>query len=140
MPPRCCSPWPPTPEPGRWPAAVPAASARTSGQVRLLPGIYRIPESARPLLRAALLDHQARGLPRYALFAAERGGGLLLPEAMSNVVGRAAAIADLPLPMAAISAGRGDSGPEEPFSAAIFSGGAIRIDGAGPPRDCDLAC
>jgi hypothetical protein len=32
-----------------------------------LSGTYRIPEVARPLLRAALLDHQIRGLPVYAL-------------------------------------------------------------------------
>ncbi|MGH3612847.1 MAG: hypothetical protein ACRDRK_09665 [Pseudonocardia sp.] len=52
---------------------------------------------------------------------------------MGNLIGRAAALADLPIPLAATSAGRGDSGPEEPFSAAALSGGAVRIDGAGPP-------
>ncbi len=103
------------------------------GQVRLLPGTYRIPERARPLLRAALLDHQARGLPAYALFAGARGGGLLLPQAMGNLIGRAAALADLPVPLAATSAGRGDSGSEEPFATALVTSGAGRIDGGGPP-------
>jgi hypothetical protein len=31
------------------------------GHVRLLPGIYRIPAAAAPLLRAALIDHEVRG-------------------------------------------------------------------------------
>ncbi len=100
-------------------------------QVRLLPGIYRIPELARPLLRAALLDHQARGLPAYALFTEGRGSGLLLHQAMGNLVGHAAALADLPIPLAGTRDGRRDYGPEEPFSAAVFSGGAVQIDGAG---------
>lgn len=103
------------------------------GQVRLLPGTYRIPEPARPLLRAALLDHQACGLPAYALFAGARGGGLLLPQAMGNLIGRAAALADLPIPLAATSAGRSDSGSEEPFATALVNSGAVRIDGGGPP-------
>jgi hypothetical protein len=61
------------------PLCRPRSISPDLGQVRLLPGTYRIPESARPLLRAALLDHQARGLPGYALFAAGRGGGLCSP-------------------------------------------------------------
>jgi hypothetical protein len=104
-------------------------------QVTLLTGTYRIPEVARPLLRAALLDHQDRGLPTYALFT-RRDGGLLLAQAMSHSIARAAAIADVPDPHAATPAGRSDSdsGPETPFAAALVNAGA-RIDGAGsPPR------
>jgi hypothetical protein len=55
------------------------------GQVRLLPGIYRLPEPARPLLRAALLDHQARGLPGYALFTEVR---VTVGEPAGGVVGQ----------------------------------------------------
>jgi hypothetical protein len=98
-----------------------------------LSGTYRIPEVARPLLRAALLDHQIRGLPAYALFA-HRDGGLLLAQAMGHRIARAAAIADVPLPHAATPAGHSDSGPEEPFAAPLVNVGA-RIDGdASPPR------
>ena len=49
-----------------------------AGQVTLLSGTYRIPEAARALLRAALLDHQIRGRPAYGLFF-HRDGGLLRP-------------------------------------------------------------
>jgi hypothetical protein len=53
-------------------------------QVQLLPGTYRIPADATPLLRAALIEHQARGLPGYALLTAH-DGGLLLAQAMANL-------------------------------------------------------
>jgi len=67
----------------------------TAGRVGLLPGIYRVPLRARPLLRAALLDHDARGLPVYRLLA-DHDGGLLLTQRMANLIGRAAANAGLP--------------------------------------------
>jgi hypothetical protein len=89
--------------------------SRTAGQVGLLPGTYRIPLRARPLLRAALLDHNARGLPDYRLLA-DRDGGLLLTQRMANLIGRAAAHTSLPPPPAATSARR-DRGPDGPFAA-----------------------
>ena len=55
-----------------------------------------------------MLDHHIGGLPDYALFA-HRDGGLLLTPAMANLIGRAAALAELPIPPAATS-GRSDSG------------------------------
>lgn len=48
-------------------------------QITLLAGTYRIPAAARPVLRAALLDHDAGGLPGYALFG-RRDGRLMLPK------------------------------------------------------------
>lgn len=48
------------------------------GQVELLPGTYRIPAAAAPLLRATLLDHQVRGLLPYALLGRRDAGPCLL--------------------------------------------------------------
>ena len=56
------------PAPAGSPTAGPGWISPDAGQVTLLTGTYRIPEVARPLLRAALLDHQDRGLPAYTLF------------------------------------------------------------------------
>jgi hypothetical protein len=52
---------------------------------------------------------------------------------MANLVANAAALADLPRPVAATTTGRSDSGPEEPFAAALVNIGAARVDGGGPP-------
>jgi hypothetical protein len=41
------------------------------------------------------------------------------------------------VPIAVTTAGRSDSGPEEPFAAALVNSGAGRIDGSGPPRGYD---
>ncbi len=100
-----------------------------AGQVRLLPGTYRIPAAAGSLLRAALIEHQARGLPGYALLTGH-DGRLLLAQAMANLITRTATFAGLPR-----SIERSDSGPEEPFAVGLVNSGGVRIDGAGPyPR------
>jgi hypothetical protein len=58
---------------------------------------------------------------------------------MANLVASAAALADLPRPLATTTAGRSDSGPEEPFAAALVNSGAARVDGGvPPPRGYDL--
>lgn len=101
------------------------------GQVGLLPGSYRIPAAVAPMLRAALLDHQARGLPAYALFSCPTGG-LLLSQRMASLITRAATVTGLPRPVAATATGRSDSGPEPPFGAALINSGAVRIDDADP--------
>ena len=62
---------------GRLTLCAPRRISPDLGQVGLLTGTYRIPAAAAPLLRAALLDHQARGLPDYVLFAHPAGGLLL---------------------------------------------------------------
>ncbi len=87
----------------------------TAGQVGLLPGTYRVPLRARPLMRAALLDHDARGLPVYRLLA-DHDGGLLLTQRTANIIGRAAAHAGLPPPPAATTQ-RTDCGLDGPFAA-----------------------
>ncbi|WP_298798304.1 hypothetical protein [uncultured Pseudonocardia sp.] len=119
---------------GRLTLTAPRRISPDLGQVGMLTGIYRIPGVAAPLLHAALLDHQARGLPDYALFV-HPAGGVLLTQRMANLIARAAALAGVHRPLAATRAGRSDSGPEEPFAATLVKSGAVRIDGAGPfPR------
>jgi hypothetical protein len=72
-----------------------------------------------------VLDHQARGLPDYVLFA-HPAGGLLLTQRMANLIVRAATLAGVLAPLAATPAGRNDSGPEEPFAAALVNSGGAR--------------
>ena len=50
-----------------------------------------------------------------------------------DLIARAASVADLAIPPGATAAGRNDSGPEEPFAAALVSPGTVRIIGGGPP-------
>ena len=88
------------------------------------------PEPARPLLRAALIDHQAHGLPAYALFTGVRGGGLLLPQAMGNLIGRAAVLVSLPERFP-----RRNRSP--PHSSTVALPGSTAVD---LPRDYDLTC
>ena len=113
---------------GRLSLCAPRRISPDFGQVGMLTGIYRIPATAGPLLHAALLDHQARGLPYYALFT-HPAGGLLLTQRMANLIARAAALAGLPRPLAATRAGRSDSGPEAPFAATLVNIDAVRIEG-----------
>lgn len=87
----------------------------TAGRVGLLPGTYRIPLRARPILRAALLDNDARGLPVYRVLV-DHDGGLLLTQRMANLIGRAAVHAGVPPPLAATTQ-RSDSGLDGPFAA-----------------------
>lgn len=54
-----------------------------SDQVGLLPGAYRIPARARPLLRAALIAHHDQ--PGHTLLL-DRGGRLFLDQRMANLV------------------------------------------------------
>ena len=96
---------------GRLTLCAPRRISPDLGQVGLLTGTYRIPAAAAPLLRAALLDHQARGLPDYVLFA-HPAGGLLLTQRMANLIARAATLAGVLAPLAATPLGRSDSGPE----------------------------
>ncbi len=58
---------------------------------------------------------------------------------MGNLIGRAAALADLPIPLAATPAGRDDSGSEEPFATTLVNSDAVRIDGRGRHRNYDRA-
>lgn len=102
-------------------------------RVRTLPGIYRVPRLARPVLRAALLDHQAQAVavrhqrPDGWLFR-DRDGELLLTLRMSNLIGRAATLAGLPPPRAATSRHRG--GLEEPFAVAVVGHPKTEIIGS----------
>lgn len=103
-------------------------------RVRTLPGIYRVPPLARPVLRAALLDHQAQAVgvrhhrPDGRLFR-DRDGDLRF-QRMSNLIRYAAALAGLPPPRAATSRHR--FGLEEPFAAAVVDHPKTEIIGAGP--------
>lgn len=104
-------------------------------RVRTLPGIYRVPPLARPVLRAALLDHQAQAAavrhhrPDGRLFR-DRDGDLLLFQRMSNLIRCAATLAGLPPPRAATSRHR--FGLEEPFAVAVVDHPKTEITGAGP--------
>ena len=109
----------------------PRSISPDAGQVRLLSGTYRIPERARPVLRAAVLDHQARRLPAYLLLAG-RDGRLFPTRAMSHRIAQAAHTTGVPLPHAATPAGRSSTLLETPFAAALITNGA-RIIGAEPP-------
>jgi hypothetical protein len=113
--------------PGRIAGCAVRSVSPDAGQVQLLPGTYRIPVSAAPLMRAALIEHHERGLPGYALLTG-RDGGLLLAQAMVNRIARTATFAGI-----SRAVGRSDSGPEEPFAAPLVNSGAVRIDGAEPP-------
>jgi hypothetical protein len=102
-----------------------------ASQVRLLSGTYRVPAAAAPLLRAAVIEHHDLELPGITLLRC-RDGSVMLTQAMANLIARTAILADLPLPFAATSVGRRDSGPEASFAAALVNRGQVRIDSVGP--------
>ena len=98
---------------GRLTLCAPRRISPDLGQVAgRLTGTYRIPAAAAPLLRAALLDHQAHGLPDYVLFT-HPAGGLLLTQRMATSSPGPPPRRVL-APLAATPAGRSDSGPEGP--------------------------
>lgn len=118
---------------GRVADCMPRWISLDAAQVQLLSGRFRVPVAVRPLVRAALLDHQTRGLPAHAMFR-RRDSGLLLSQAMANLIGRAAELADLPISHGATRAGNGDSWYEEPFAAALVNHGTRIDDSEVSPR------
>jgi hypothetical protein len=95
-------------------------------QVPLLPAPNASPSTPAPLLRAALVDHQTRGLAGYALLTAH-GGRLLLTQSHGQPHRPDRNPRRTPR-----SIERSDSGPEEQFAAALVNSGSVRIDGVGP--------
>lgn len=65
---------------------------------------------------------------RAGLVLAPHGRRHPWPPASRRIGTAEPALADLPLPIAASTAERSDSGPEEPFAAALVNSGAVRLD------------
>ncbi|MGH3098878.1 MAG: hypothetical protein ACRDMV_23065 [Streptosporangiales bacterium] len=72
---------------------------RDTGSIKLLPGRYRIPPRARPLLRAALIAYGAH--PRARCLLTIHGHPLLGTQSLAHLIRRGAALAEVDPPPAA---------------------------------------